>query len=319
MPKTNASSFLGLFVAILAVSTAAIFVRMAQTGAPSLVVALLRLGFAALILAPIALFARREEMSGLKRNQVLLIIASGMLLALHFWAWITSLELTSVTSSVVLVTTSPLWTALLSPIFLKEKITRTQVIGLGLAMLGGITVGVSKSCMISGGTIVCSPLANLMAGSNALLGNLLALAGAVFVAGYFMIGRKLRKDLSLISYSFLVYGSAALLLLIAALVMGFPILSYRIDVYGWGLLLAFLPQIIGHSLLNWSLKYLPASFVSIAVLGEPVGASILAMIFLRESPTAMEIAGGVLILSGILISSRISIENPELQAEKIQL
>jgi drug/metabolite transporter (DMT)-like permease len=309
MQRTSPSSYIGLFIAILAVSTAALFIRMAQTGAPSLVVALLRLGFAALILAPFALFTRREEMASLKRNQLILIVASGFLLALHFWAWITSLELTSVTSSVVLVTTSPLWTALLSPIFLKEKITRTQVIGLGLAMLGGITVGVSKSCTIYGGTITCSPLADLMAGGNAQLGNLLALGGAVFVAGYFMIGRKLRKDLSLITYSFLVYGSAAVLLLIAALVMGFPILSYPAGIYGWGLLLALIPQIIGHSSLNWSLKYLPASYVSIAVLGEPVGSSILAMIFLRETPTALEIAGGVLILAGILISSRMPKNN----------
>ncbi|MHC1784547.1 MAG: DMT family transporter [Anaerolineaceae bacterium] len=304
MQKPNASPYVGLFVAIVAVSTAALFIRLAQTGAPSLVVALLRLGFSALILAPLALFTRRDEIRRLQKTQIILLAASGALLALHFWAWITSLEMTSVTSSVVLVTTSPLWTALLSPIFLKEKITRSQVIGLGLAMLGGITVGVSKSCAISGGTITCSPLTDLMAGGNPQLGNLLALAGAVFVAGYFMIGRKLRKDLSLITYTFLVYGSAAVLLLIAALVMGFPILNYPAGIYGWGLLLALIPQIIGHSSLNWSLKYLPASYVSIAVLGEPVGSSILAMIFLREAPTALEIAGGVLILAGILISSR---------------
>jgi drug/metabolite transporter (DMT)-like permease len=303
MPITNATSYLGLFIAILAVSTAAIFIRFAQTGAPSMVIALLRLGFAALILAPVALITRRDEIRALKKTQVLLLIASGALLALHFWAWITSLELTSITSSVVLVTTSPLWTALLSPIFLKERLTRTQVIGLILAMLGGIVVGVSKSCSLANGSISCDLFAGVQSGS-AQAGNMLALAGAIFVAGYFMIGRKLRKDLSLISYTFLVYGSAAVLLLIATLVIGYPITSYPIGIYGWGLLLALVPQIIGHSSLNWSLKYLPAAYVSIAVLGEPVGSSILAMMFLRESPTIMEVAGGVLILAGILISSR---------------
>ncbi len=319
MQRANPSSFIGLFVAILAVSTAALFIRMAQTGAPSLVVALLRLGFAALVLAPLALSTRRGEISKLKKNQLLLLAASGALLALHFWAWIASLELTSVTSSVVLVTTSPLWTALLSPFFLKEKITRTQVIGLGLAMLGGITVGAANTCAITGGSIQCAPLMDLASGGSALMGNFLALAGAVLVAGYFMIGRSLRKEISLITYTFLVYGFAAILLLFAVLASGLPLLSYPIEIYGWGLLLALFPQIIGHSLLNWSLKYLPASYVSIAVLGEPVGSSILAMVFLRESPTGLEIAGGGLILVGILISSRMQGENRALPAEKIQI
>jgi drug/metabolite transporter (DMT)-like permease len=319
MQRANPSSFIGLFIAILAVSTAALFIRMAQTGAPSLVVALLRLGFAALILAPLALFTRRGEISKLKKNQVLLLASSGALLALHFWAWIASLELTSVTSSVVLVTTSPLWTALLSPIFLKEKITRSQVIGLGLAMLGGITVGTANTCAFTGNSIKCTPLLDMTSGGSALLGNLLALAGAVLVAGYFLIGRRLRKDISLITYTFLVYGFAAVLLLLAVLASGLPLLSYPIEIYGWGLLLALFPQIIGHSLLNWSLKYLPASYVSIAVLGEPVGSSILAMVFLREPPTGMEIAGGVLILVGILISSHMQGENRVLQAEEIQI
>ncbi len=304
MQKANSSSYLGLFIAILAVSTAAIFIRKAQAGAPSLIIALLRLGFAALILAPVALVARRDEIKNLKRTQVLLLFTSGALLALHFWAWITSLELTSITSSVVLVTTSPLWTALLSPIFLKEKLNRTQVIGLALAMLGGIVVGISNSCAFESGRVHCDLMGDFAAGGQTQVGNLLALAGAIFVAGYFMIGRKLRRDLSLVSYTFLVYGSAAVLLLIAALSMGLPLTSYPLEIYGWGLLLALVPQIIGHSALNWSLKYLPASYVSIAVLGEPVGSSILAMIFLKETPTIFEVAGGALILTGILIASR---------------
>lgn len=319
MHKNNASSFIGLFIAILAVSTASIFIRLAQSGAPSLIIALLRLGFAALILAPVALFTRRDEIRGLSKKQIFLLVASGALLAFHFWAWITSLELTSITSSVVLVTTSPLWVAILSPFFLKEKLTRVQVAGLFLALLGGIVVGLSKSCSFSAGGIFCDPLNGLSTGGETQTGNILALAGAVFVAGYFMIGRKLRKDLSLITYTTLVYGSAAVFLLAAALLVGLPIGGYAPAIYGWGLLLALIPQIIGHSSLNWSLKYLPASYVSVAVLGEPVGSSILAMIFLKETPTPLEVAGAVLILAGILISSQMPKENPELQAEEIQL
>jgi drug/metabolite transporter (DMT)-like permease len=222
---------------------------------------------------------------------------------LHFVSWITSLEYTSVTSSVVLVTTAPLWVALLSPFLLKEKLTRNQGIGLILAMLGGVVVGLSKTCQISNGSISCDSFESVFEG-KALFGNILALAGAIFVSGYFIIGRQLRKTLSLISYTFLVYGSAAVLLLIANLAMGIHLTGFPTDVYYWGFLLAIIPQVIGHSSLNWSLKYLPASYVSIAVLGEPIGSSILAFFILKETPTILEIAGGFLILTGILFASR---------------
>lgn len=303
MEKSKVSPYIGLFIAILAVSAAAIFIRMAQSGAPSIFIALLRLGFAALIIMPFALVFRRKELKSMQRPQIILVLISGILLALHFVSWITSLEYTSVTSSVVLVTTSPLWVALLSPVLLKERLTKNQGIGLTLAMIGGIVVGLSNTCRISNGSIYCDSLGSLFEGET-LFGNILALAGAIFVSGYFIIGRMLRKNLSLISYTFLVYGSAAIFLLIATLGMGIHLIGFPTEVYYWGFLLAIIPQVIGHSSLNWSLKYLPASYVSIAVLGEPIGSSILAFFILKESPTILEIAGGFLILSGILFASR---------------
>jgi drug/metabolite transporter (DMT)-like permease len=291
-----------ILIAILAVSTASIFIRFAQNdGAPSLVIAALRLTFATLLLAPIALTKHREELRHFTSKELLLGAFSGFFLALHFATWISSLEYTSVASSVVFVSTGPLWVALLSPMLLKENLARTAIIGLGLSLVGGTIIGLSDACAWNHG-LSCPALQDVMQG-RAMLGNLLALAGALTVTGYLIIGRKLRANISLIPYIFMVYGFAAVALIFIMFASGNSPFGYAPKTYGWIFLLAALPQLIGHSTYNWALKYLPAALVAVSTLGEPIGSAILAFFILNETPTFITIIGGVFILTGIYLAS----------------
>jgi len=275
---------------ILAVSTASIFIRFAQAQAPSLVIAALRLSFASLALAPLALTRHRAELAGLTRRELALGLLSGVFLALHFASWISSLEFTSVASSVVLVTTTPLWVALAAPLVLKESISRGVWWGMTLALAGGILVALSQDSAAA-------------AGASPLWGNFLAVSGAWAAAGYLLIGRRLRERLSLIPYIFVVYGMAALVLLILMAAAGQTPFGYTPITYFWLIALALVPQLLGHSSFNWALGHLPASFVSITLLGEPIGSIILAFLILKESPSGLELAGGACILLGIFLAS----------------
>jgi drug/metabolite transporter (DMT)-like permease len=286
---------------ILAVSTASIFIRFAQAEAPSLVIAAYRLFFASLVLAPIAILRHGPELRALSRRDLGLGLLSGIFLAMHFATWITSLEYTSVASSVVLVTTTPLWVALLSPLILREPISRPVIIGLILSLAGGSVVGLSDACSWNGG-LAC-PSAGEMLKGQAFLGNFLSLFGAWMAAGYIIIGRRLRAKVSLIPYIFMVYGMAAVILVVTMFAAGKSPVGFSPTIYVWMLALALVPQLLGHSTFNWALKYLPASVVSVTLLGEPIGSTILAYIFLSELPTPFKMVGGVLILVGIYLST----------------
>jgi drug/metabolite transporter (DMT)-like permease len=292
-----------LLIAILAVSTSSIFIRFAQAdGAPSLVIAALRLTFATLLLAPLALTRHRGELQSLTSKQLTLGVISGLFLAVHFATWISSLEYTSVASSVVFVSTGPLWVALLSPMLFNEKFTRAAILGLGLAILGGAVIGLSDACVIQDG-IQCPELGQIFNG-RAAWGNFLALAGAWTVSGYLIIGRKLRAGMSLIPYIFLVYGMAAAALIVIMLAAGQSPFGYAPKTYGWIFLLAAVPQLIGHSTYNWLLKRLSATLVAVTTLAEPVGSAFLAYFFLDEIPKASVVAGGLTILAGIYLVAR---------------
>ena len=304
------SPVLVLFLGILAVSTASIFIRYAQTEAPSLVIAAYRLALAALFLAPIALTYRRAELINLRKRELRLALLSGFFLAVHFAAWISSLEYTTVASSVVLVSTVPLWVALLSPFTIKEALTRPVLAGMVLALLGGIIVGVSDSCIWSTAGLVCPDLDEFVRG-EAFLGDLLALIGAIMAAGYLIIGRSLRARVSLVSYIFVVYGMAAIVLVTIMFVAGHSPFGYSPMIYAWFVALALVPQLLGHSTYNWALEYLSAAYVSIALLGEPIGSTILAYIFLEESPTLLKVFGAILILTGIYTASRSEVKDAE--------
>lgn len=304
-PTTTASPLkisLGLLTAILAVSTASIFIRFAQREAPSLVIAALRLTFAALLLAPIALTRHRDELRALTHRELLLGLLAGFFLAIHFATWISSLEFTTVASSVVFVSTGPLWVALLSPMLLNERLARAAIIGLALALLGGTIIGLSDICSWDR-QLSCGNLSNAMQG-RAMWGNFLALAGAWAVTGYLIIGRKLRVKMSLIPYVFLVYGMSALVLIVIMFAAGESPLGYSPKIYWFIFLLAAFPQLIGHSTYNWLLKYLSATFVAVTTLAEPIGSAILAFFFLQETPTPPVMLGGIFILIGIYLASR---------------
>ena len=303
---SNTYVYLTILGGILAVSTASIFIRFAQEYVPSLVIAAFRLTFASLILAPFALTRHREELFNLSRKDFALGLLSGLFLALHFATWISSLEYTTVASSVVLVTTTPLWVALLSPLVLKEPITRPVIWGMILALAGGTLIGLADACRWSSG-LVCPSLNELVRG-QAFWGDFLALVGAWMAAGYLLIGRRLRVKMSLISYIFVVYGMAAIILILIMVVNGETPFGYPPQAYIWMLLLALIPQLLGHSTFNWALKYLPASLVSITLLGEPIGSTILAFIFLDEVPTPVKLIGGFLILLGIYMASRTEVK-----------
>lgn len=281
---------LALVIGIAAVSAGSVFVRFAQAGAPSLSIAAYRLFLATLFLLPVALLRHRRELRGLNFPEWGWLLASGFFLAVHFGTWITSLEYTSVASSVALVSTSPLWVAIYARIVWRESMTHSLVVGLGLALVGSFVISFAEA------QTAISP--------QPFLGNALALVGALAVSGYWLIGRRLRRRISLIPYVTVVYGIAALTLLAAALLFQQPLVGFTPATYGWFLLLALLPQLLGHSAFNWALAHLPAAYIAIATLGEPIGATILAFFILSETPSLLKLTAATLILSGILLAMR---------------
>jgi len=301
MKSENSKYQLGLFFGILFVSTASILIRYAQTEVSSLVIAAYRMAVSAIILGLIVVLAEPGFYKAYTHNHIRQAFLAGSFLAVHFASWITSLEYTSVASSVVLVTTTPLWVSILSPIVLKEKVGVNVIFGLVLAMVGGVVVGLSNVCSFTDGKIICDSFSLILNGKE-LLGNSLALLGAFMAAGYILVGRRLRQNLSTLSYTFVVYGFSAIWLVLVVLLRGENLFSYSSNTFLILFLLALIPQVLGHSLFNWALRFLPASAVSVALLGEPIGSSLLAFVILNEPPTLLEIAGGSLILFGILLT-----------------
>jgi len=285
--------FVALVIGVLAVSTAAIFIRLAQEeSAPSLVIAAGRLTVASIALTPMVLARHKQQIRQVQRDDLAWALTGGLVLGLHFAAWITSLEYTSVVNSVVLVTTAPLWVALMAPLFLGEKLGLWIVAGLALAFGGGILVSLS-------GDAGSPPTRH-----DPILGNGLAIFGAVMAAIYFMIGRRLRARLGLVSYIWLVYSTAAMILIVAVLVSGLSVTGLPAEAYLWMILMGLVPQLVGHSSYNYALGYLPAAYVSLTVLGEPIGSGLLAMFFLNEQPVLFQLIGSVFILFGIVVASR---------------
>lgn len=293
---------LALTIAVLAVSTASILIRFAQREASSLAIAALRLLLASLALAPVALARHRAELRAIPRIDRALAGLAGLFLAVHFGTWISSLAYTSVATSVVLVSTGPIWVALLSPMFLGERLTRPAVFGLILSILGGVVISGASACWWDRG-ISCTGLAQVLRG-RAMWGNFLALVGAWAVSGYLIIGRRLRQNIALIPYVFVVYSVAGLALLVSAYTSGSMLMGLSPVTYLWIGLLALIPQLIGHSTYNWALKARPAAFVAVMTLGEPLGSAILAYFLLQEVPGPEVLIGGALILSGIYLAAR---------------
>jgi len=273
-----------LALGVVAISCAAVLVRLAE--APPLAVAAFRMLVASVLLLPVGLLWAGDEVRVLLREQWRLLALAGVLLALHFALWISSLSHTSVASSVVLVTTTPLFVALASWALFRERLRKATFAGIAISLAGALVIG----------------YAGLERGGAALSGNLLALAAAMAMAGYLLVGGRLRRSAGLLAYSSVVFSVAALVLLFAAIISGTPFTGYTRSTYFAMLALALVPQLVGHMSLNWALRFLPATMVTVAVLGEPVGASLLAWAALGEPPTALEVAGGVLMMAGIVFA-----------------
>jgi drug/metabolite transporter (DMT)-like permease len=274
-----------LALGVVAVSFAAVLIRSAD--APALSVAFYRNAMAAAVLLPAGLILHREEFRSLGRREVLTALLAGALLAAHFGTWIPSVTLTTIAASTVLVTTQPLWVALAGHLWFGERVVRTAVLGIAVAFAG--------AALVSGGDF------GLLSG-RALLGDALALIGAITAAGYYLAGRRLRRTVSLLTYVGIAYTTCAVLLVPAMLVSGAPFGGFDAGSWWAFLGLAAGPQILGHTAFNYLLRYVDATVVAVAIMGEPVGASLLALAVFGEVPPWSAVAGGALILAGIFIA-----------------
>lgn len=282
--------YIALAVGMLAVSSSAILISFARReGVPAIAIAALRMAFSAASLLPFVLTRGRAELFRLSARDLALAAVSGALLALHFAFWISSLDYTSVMSSVVLVSANPLFVALASVLVLREPLGRWTGLGIAVAIVGGALVGLSDLGQ---------------AGGSSLKGDVLALLGAAAASGYLLIGRRLRQRMSLLPYVGVAYSTAAVVLLVMAAASGTPLRGYPLAGYALVGLLAAGPQLIGHTSYNWALKHVSAVFVTVTLLAEPIGATLLAIPLLAEVPSPVRLVGGVVILPGIWLAAR---------------
>ncbi len=280
-----------LVVGVMAVSLAAVFIRLAGE-APPLTIASYRLTLGAALMVAFAFFswgrdpdASAHPFPGVAARDIPLLAFSALSLAVHFWTWILSLQHTSVASSVVLVTASPLIVAIASRVFLKESVSKQAALGIGIGLAGGVALAAGDAGK-----------------GSELFGDLMAFLGAVSVVGYLLAGRKLRMKMPATTYNTIVYAGTAALLLALAVGTGAQLSGFRTETYLWLAVTAIVPQAIGHSLLNWTLGRVSATTVAIAVMAEPVLATIVAIPVLGELPPWTSVAGGVLILAGIYVA-----------------
>jgi len=280
--------YAAIAAAIVAVSTASILIRWSDSDA--FTIAFYRLGFATLIILPFALLDRATPLRSLLRRDVLLMAGIGVVLAAHFALWITSLKTAGVTvaSSVVLVTSHPVMVALVSHFLLKERVSRMTAAGIALGFAGVVGIAV----------------ADLGVSTTTLGGDLAALGGGLMAGIYFLAGRRLRQRVSLPVYAFVVYGTAALAMFVLALGTGrlAPVGDVRRELLLFGAM-AIIPQIGGHTLYNWSLRFVTAPVVSVSLVGEPIGSSLLAWALLGEVPSNLVAIGALLALAGIFLTA----------------
>lgn len=272
-------------IGIIAISFSSIFVR--WSSADVSVIAMYRLYLTNLLMLPLV-WKYRTELLHLTARQWRLLAASGIMLALHFLLWMSSLRLTTVASSTVILTLEPVIVMLGSYWLFRTKANKMMVAGMSIAMVGSIIIG-SGDFKLSG---------------DALLGDILSFLGAAAVAIHMMIGKQLRKDMSAFAYNFWVFFIAATALALYNLARGYSFTGYSAKEWGIFLLLAIVPTLFGHYLFNWLLKHMSAAAVSMSVLGEPVIASVLAWMLLKEALTAYQLAAGLLILFGVWLFIR---------------
>lgn len=273
--------------AVLALAFSSIFIsKLERTDVPPLVIAFYRMALATVLLMPAALAFKRREIAALARKDLVLLTLGGFFLAVHFGAWITSLKYIPISTSVVLVNSHPLFVVIASYLFLGEKPRRRSLAGTAVGLAGMIV-------------ITHDALGDIRL---AMKGNGLALLGAFAVVGYFIVGRKARTRISLLGYVTPLYAVCALLLLLGVLAAGEPLYPYTATQWMYFAALAVVPTILGHTVFNWAIKHVRPSAISLAFLGEPVAASVLAFFFFAQRPPLATLIGGALVLAGVYLS-----------------
>ncbi|WP_249872714.1 DMT family transporter [Oceanobacillus saliphilus] len=276
--------YAAVVVGVIAVSTSAILVKLAA-GTPSAIIANYRLLFAVLLMLPIVLLKYRHEFRLITKKNWILSILAGVFLALHFILWFESLNYTSVASSVVLVTMQPIFAFIGTYLLFQEKFSYGTIISMVIALFGSIIIGIG----------------DFQIGGMALFGDILALLGAVAVTFYFLSGQSVRKHLSLMTYTFIVYAVSSVTLILYNLVLQNPFFGYPADHWWIFLALAIFPTFLGHTLFNWALKWLSTSTISMGIVFEPIGASILAYFILGEVLTWSQFLGGTIVIFGLFL------------------
>ena len=282
-----------IVVGVVGISLSSIFVK--YSSAPSAVTAAYRLLWTILLMSPVT-FGRREirqELFHVSRRNLLLSILSGVFLAFHFTLWFESLHHTSVASSTTIVCTEVIWVSLGYALFLKGRMSLRSVLAIAVTLVGSALIAFADSS----------------AGGAHLYGDLLSLMAAITVAAYVLLGRVVRESVSTTVYTFIVYASCGVMLLLFCLVQRNSLFGYGFSGILVGLLLAVFSTILGHSIFSWCLKHFSPSFVSASKLCEPVVAAILAGFLFGETPAALQLAGGALILGGVLYYSKLERED----------
>lgn len=298
-PKVN--PYFILAIGVISVSTSAIFVKVSQ--APSEVIAFYRLFFSVIIMLPVFLIKYANELRLITKRDWLFSLVAGVFLAFHFILWFESLNYTSVASSTVLVTLQPLFAFVGTYVFFKEKFTVRAIFCGVMAIIG--------SFIISWGDFKIS--------GSALFGDILALIACALVTAYLMFGQSVRKRVSLITYTFVVYAISAITLFIYVLILGQPLTNYPTSDWLYFVLLAIIPTLLGHTLFNWSVKWLSTSTISMAILLEPIGATILAYYLLNEKIMLTQIIGGLIVMASLaffLIEGKMSKTKVKMKKEK---
>jgi len=283
--KSRPMMYLTLFFGVFCLSSSAIFVKLST--APSSITAFYRLLFTAVMLLPVLIFSKenRDALLGITKKQAMQILAAGFLLAVHYVLWFESLRYTSVASSTVLVTLQPLFSIVWGYLFLKERYSKTALMGCAIAIGGAMIIGWGDF-RISG---------------LALLGDIMAFAAAGVISGYFLIGQKVRSELPVVPYSVAGFLSSAFFLALYSMATGASFTGYDQNTWLAFLGIAFVATICGQFLFNVLLKWLPATFITMSILGESVGTCILAWFILHEVLSLRQMVGIVVILGGLLI------------------
>lgn len=290
-PRTAPTAALAL--AIVAISTSAVLVRWST--APSVVLAFYRVLLTTALIVPFLFTRYRGDLANFRRRDVAIAAATGAALAVHFAAFFESLAWTSVAASVTLVQSQPIFVAIGATLVLEERIDRRAAVGIAIA-IGGMLV-LSGADLLGGAALI---------GERPLYGNALAVVGAIMAAIYVLVGRSLRRRIDLVPYVLVVYAACALTLGAVALVQGLPLDGYGRREWLIFAALAIGPGLFGHTVINWTLEHLDSSVVSVSLLGEPVGAAILALVLLAEVPGSGTVLGAAVVLAGIYLTATAS-------------